>query len=44
MGTTPPGLFEECLTYLHENQYRVIALRDLEYDIDVPETMMEFVQ
>jgi peptidoglycan-N-acetylglucosamine deacetylase len=27
--TTPPALFEEYLQYLHNNNYRVIALRDL---------------
>jgi hypothetical protein len=27
---TEPELFHECLEYLHENNYRVIAMRDLE--------------
>jgi putative PIN family toxin of toxin-antitoxin system len=36
-------LFGEYLEYLRENQYKVIAVRDLEYYIDVPEAMMEIV-
>jgi peptidoglycan/xylan/chitin deacetylase (PgdA/CDA1 family) len=27
--TTPPALFEEYLKYLHDNHYRVVALRDV---------------
>jgi peptidoglycan/xylan/chitin deacetylase (PgdA/CDA1 family) len=27
--TTPPALFEEYLRYLHDNHYRVVALRDV---------------
>ncbi|GGE99462.1 hypothetical protein GCM10011383_07850 [Hymenobacter cavernae] len=33
--TTPPALFEEYLKYLHDNHYKVIALRDLTRYIDV---------
>lgn len=32
--TTPPALFEEYLQYLHDNQYQVIGLADLEAYID----------
>jgi len=35
--TTPPALFEEYLKYLHDNHYKVIALRDLTRYIDVQE-------
>ncbi len=41
--TTPPELFEEYLNYLSENHYKVIALRDLEQYIDVPEAQKELV-
>ncbi|WP_133273397.1 polysaccharide deacetylase family protein [Hymenobacter radiodurans] len=34
--TTPPALFEEYLRYLHNNNYRVIALRDLKKYVRVP--------
>ncbi|OUJ76311.1 polysaccharide deacetylase family protein [Hymenobacter crusticola] len=33
--TTPPALFEEYLKYLHDNHYKVIALRDLAKYLDV---------
>ena len=32
--TTPPELFEEYLKYLHDNHYKVIALRDLAKYVD----------
>lgn len=32
---TPPELFEEYLQYLHDNQYTVIALRDLDKYVDI---------
>jgi peptidoglycan-N-acetylglucosamine deacetylase len=32
--TTPPALFEEYLNYLRDNNYKVIALRDLDQYID----------
>lgn len=31
---TPPELFEEYLTFLKQNDYQVISLRDLEYYVD----------
>lgn len=33
--TTPPELFEEYLKYLHDNHYKVIALRDLAKYINI---------
>lgn len=35
--TTPPALFEEYLKYLHDNHYKVIALRDLARYVNVSE-------
>jgi peptidoglycan/xylan/chitin deacetylase (PgdA/CDA1 family) len=34
--TTPPELFEEYLRYLHEHDFRVVALRDLEQYLPAP--------
>lgn len=39
--TTPPELFEAYMQYLHQNDYKVIALRDLERYIDVKEALRE---
>ncbi|TGD80900.1 polysaccharide deacetylase family protein [Hymenobacter wooponensis] len=35
--TTPPALFEEYLRYLHEQHYKVIALRDIARYVNVAE-------
>jgi peptidoglycan/xylan/chitin deacetylase (PgdA/CDA1 family) len=35
--TTPPALFEEYLRYLHEQRYKVIALRDVARYVNVAE-------
>ena len=32
--TTPPELFQQYLQYLHDNRYKVIALKDLLYYIN----------
>nr|WP_262906150.1 polysaccharide deacetylase family protein [Hymenobacter terricola] len=37
--TTPPALFEQYLRYLHDHQYKVIALRDLARYVNVPEAL-----
>ena len=37
--TTPPAIFEAYLKYLHDNDYKVIALRDLEQYIDYKEAL-----
>jgi peptidoglycan/xylan/chitin deacetylase (PgdA/CDA1 family) len=41
--TTDPGLFEEYLRYLHDNHYRVIALRDLARYVNVKEAQRTLV-
>ena len=38
---TPPELFEDYLNYLHNNQYKVIAMRDLASFIDVKEALQK---
>ncbi|MEQ9441332.1 MAG: polysaccharide deacetylase family protein [Cyclobacteriaceae bacterium] len=37
--TTPPELFEEYMQYLHEHDYQVVALRDLNKYIDVDQAL-----
>nr|WP_310586577.1 polysaccharide deacetylase family protein [Larkinella insperata] len=37
--TTPPAIFEDYMKYLHDNQYTVIALRDLEQYVDYKEAL-----
>jgi peptidoglycan/xylan/chitin deacetylase (PgdA/CDA1 family) len=39
--TTPPELFKKYLQYLHDNHYKVIALKDLNNYIDVKNALME---
>ncbi|GAA4429127.1 hypothetical protein GCM10023188_14140 [Pontibacter saemangeumensis] len=39
--TTPPELFEEYLAYLKENNYKVIALRDLKQYVNVEQALIE---
>ncbi|WP_277479665.1 polysaccharide deacetylase family protein [Catalinimonas alkaloidigena] len=39
--TTPPKLFEIYLKFLHDNNYQVIALKDLEIYIDVDQALNE---
>lgn len=39
--TTTPKLFEEYLKYLHDHQYKVIAMRDLVKFIDVKEALQD---
>lgn len=39
--TTPPALFEEYLAYLKENNYKVIALRDLKQYVNVEQALNE---
>jgi len=34
--TTPPALFEEYLRYMHDNRYRVVALRDVARYLPAP--------
>jgi len=36
---TPPELFEEYLKYLHDNHYKVIAMRDLKKYIDIDKAL-----
>ncbi|WP_114781829.1 polysaccharide deacetylase family protein [Botryobacter ruber] len=37
--TTPPELFEEYMKYLHDNKYRVIALRDLKKYVNTEQAL-----
>ena len=37
--TTPPALFAEYMQYLHDNKYKVIALRDLAKYVNVREAL-----